>query len=104
MWLCRESDDLVARRACLTAVVRTVLDLGVVRLSLESAQHQDARDRRTIAAVVGKAADFGYDHFRSSEEPLLWAADALAWCFGAGGEWRRRVEPFVDEVFHLDAP
>lgn len=32
-----------------------------------------------------------YDHRRSHTEPLLWAADAVCWAAGAGGDWRRRL-------------
>jgi hypothetical protein len=35
------------------------------------------------------------------EEPLLWVSDAVAWAMGAGGDWRRRVEPMIDEVVRL---
>jgi hypothetical protein len=30
-------------------------------------------------------------------EPLLWVADAVTWAVGAGGDWRRRVAPMLDE-------
>jgi hypothetical protein len=26
---------------------------------------------------------------------MLWAADALSWAVGAGGDWRRRVDMIV---------
>jgi hypothetical protein len=37
-----------------------------------------------------------YEHRRSYEEPLLWVADAAAWCYGAAGERRRRIKQVVD--------
>ena len=36
-----------------------------------------------------------YDHRSSTSEPLLWAVDAVVWAVGAGGDWRRRVDPIV---------
>ena len=30
------------------------------------------------------------------EEPLLWAVDGLVWAYGAGGDWRRRVEGLIE--------
>ena len=39
-----------------------------------------------------------YDHRLSSGEPLLWAADAVIWAIGAGGDWRRRVANIADIV------
>jgi hypothetical protein len=46
-------------------------------------QHHDAVD--------GPA----YEHLRSHEDPALWIPDVLAWCHGAGGDWRRRIAPLV---------
>jgi hypothetical protein len=36
-----------------------------------------------------------FDHRPSRGEPLLWAADAVAWAVGAGGDWKRRIDPVV---------
>lgn len=103
IWHCREGHDAAARQVCLSAVAPKMIDLGVSRLVLESCQHQDARDRRTLAGAVRKAGgELNYEHFRPAEDPLLWVSDALAWCYGAGGEWRRRVGVLLDEVTDLD--
>ncbi|WP_410622993.1 hypothetical protein [Amycolatopsis sp. cmx-8-4] len=40
-----------------------------------------------------------YEHVDSTAEPLLWISDAVAWCFGAGGDWRRRASPLITETF-----
>jgi hypothetical protein len=37
-----------------------------------------------------------YEHVRAHLEPNLWAADAIAWAYGAGGDWRRRIRNLVD--------
>jgi hypothetical protein len=103
VWHCRDGRDVAARQVCLSAVVPAMIDLGVSRLVLESCQHQDARDRRTLAEAVRKAGgELGYEHFRPAEDALLWVSDALAWCYGAGGEWRRRASMLLDEVVDLD--
>jgi hypothetical protein len=39
-----------------------------------------------------------FDQRRSHTEPLLWAADALCWAVGIGGDWRRRVETVVTVI------
>lgn len=36
-------------------------------------------------------------HDRTSE-PLLWVPDALAWAYGKGGDWRRRMDGVVRSV------
>ncbi|SEP84941.1 hypothetical protein SAMN05216188_101679 [Lentzea xinjiangensis] len=75
----------------------------MTRLAIESCAHQDVRDRQTLAAVLEKVDEpFTYEHLRPAEDPVLWASDALAWCFGAGGDWRHRVQPMLDAVVRLD--
>ena len=58
--------------------------------------HQDPaqaqRDRLNITATLGRNAQLVYDHRSSRDEPLLWAADAIAWAIGAGEPWARRVD------------
>ncbi|ANZ37509.1 hypothetical protein BBK82_17075 [Lentzea guizhouensis] len=99
----RDSEDVHARQLCLSAAATWLQELGVTRLAIESCAHQDVRDRQTLAAVLEKVDDpFTYEHLRPAEDPLLWASDALAWCFGAGGDWRQRVQPMLDAVVKLD--
>ena len=35
------------------------------------------------------------EHLAPDEDPLLWLPDCFAWPVGAGGDWRRRVEPIL---------
>ena len=39
-----------------------------------------------------------WDHRHRHEEPLLWVADAAAWCVNRGGEWERMVRPLIIET------
>ena len=39
-----------------------------------------------------------WDHRERHHEPLLWIADAVAWCVNRGGDWERLVRPMVVEV------
>jgi hypothetical protein len=61
--------------------------------------------RLVIATALRKLPDLGgrltYEHLRSHEDPALWIADAVAWCHGAGKDWRRRVAPLVKEVIDV---
>jgi hypothetical protein len=45
-----------------------------------------------------------YEHLKPHEEPLLWVPDAVAWCYGNGGDWRRRVAPLVARSVDTDLP
>lgn len=103
VWTVRNSDDIRARQLCLSAAAAWLQELGVTRLAIESCAHQDVRDRHTLATALEKVdKPFAYEHLRPAEDPVLWASDALAWCFGAGGDWRQRVQPMLDAVIRLD--
>ena len=93
-----------ARQECLVAVMVDLTAMGVSRLVLDTRQERDWHDKQTIRAVLGGAKEtFLYEHVPSSQEQLLWIVDVVAWCYGAGGEWRRRVTPLVARVIDLDA-
>ncbi|TCO33531.1 hypothetical protein EV652_103533 [Kribbella steppae] len=65
---------------------------------------QDRRDNQVIQPIAQKfVADgrFAWLHSAPAADPLLWAADATAWAFGKGGDWRRRVKDLVACVVDL---
>jgi Protein of unknown function (DUF3800) len=71
-----------ARADCLTALVGDLKAQGITELVIETrGEVPDRRDRRTLlhARDAGIAAsDLNYRHVGKLEEPLLWAADAIA--------------------------
>jgi hypothetical protein len=92
-----------AREACLLALVADIVPAGARRLVLESRESMNHLDIRVINSALRKYGErqLVYLHLRPAEEPLLWAADAVAWAVGAGGDWRRRAEPVLDDVIQL---
>ncbi|MGQ0840488.1 hypothetical protein [Actinokineospora sp.] len=90
------------RRKALRAMVLELEPLHLRRLVFDSRGHAlDRSDRQVISSCLPYSADltpFSYEHMRSHEEPALWVPDVVAWCWGAGGEWRRRIEPIVENV------
>jgi hypothetical protein len=89
------------RRACLRQLVADAVKSGATRLVMESrGDVLDRSDRQVVARAVDDvaAAGLAYTHLRPHEEPLLWLPDAVAWSYGAGGDWRRRVAPLVETV------
>ena len=91
------------RATLLRELVAGVVDAGGQRLVIESrGLALDREDRREIVRTLQRLRAPGdalaYEHFRPHEDPALWIPDAVAWCFGAGGDWRRRVELLVDKV------
>ncbi|MBB5807025.1 hypothetical protein F4560_006793 [Saccharothrix ecbatanensis] len=91
------------RAVLLRELVAEVLDAGAQRLVIESrGLARDRDDRREIVGTLQRLRApidaLAYEHFQPHEDPALWIPDAVAWCFGAGGDWRRRVEPLVEKV------
>jgi hypothetical protein len=95
------------REAGLRALVSDLVPIGLRRLVLDTrwldGNHSDRRViRSTLLAINTQLIDLvTYQHLYSHEEPALWVADAVAWCYGAGGEWRRRIEPTVEKVIDV---
>ncbi|PWW62047.1 hypothetical protein [Actinokineospora spheciospongiae] len=87
------------RQAALAALVCDLEPDNLARLVLDSrGEAGDRADRQLIRATMSGPDAFSYEHLRSHEEPALWVPDVVAWCWGAGGNWRRRVEAIVDQV------
>jgi len=96
-----------ARRACLAQLIEDLAVMGASRLVIESREGRDQQDRHTIFTAMQAGtgpAGLVYEHMRPHEEPLLWPSDAVAWAYGAGGDWRRRVDPLLEKVTDLDRP
>jgi hypothetical protein len=93
-----------ARADCLLAAVPDLIDLNVGELILEHCEpRQEARDRQVAARRRPEVRRvFVYRHAAPASEAGLWVADAVAWAYGAGGDWRRRVRPLIDNVWELD--
>ncbi|GAA0346209.1 hypothetical protein GCM10010151_39800 [Actinoallomurus spadix] len=93
----RGGKELSVRRECLAAPVFDLVDRRARRLAIESRETMDHFDRSCIAGTLRKSSEsLSYAHLRPHEEPALWLPDALAWTYGAGGDWRRRVQPIIE--------
>src|SRR5262249_5762964 len=103
---CTDGEE-TTRQVCLNRLVSDLVIDGAHRLVLDARAGRDAHDQRTIRTVLGKQPrDLGltYEHLDSTCEPLLWIADATAWCVGAGGDWARRIAPVLAGIVDLDRP
>lgn len=92
------------RQRCLDEAVRDLVALRARRVVIDSREEQNRYDEATIyRALGGKPSETGvtYEHVPSSSTPLLWIPDAVAWCYGAGSHWRRRVEKTIIKVIKL---
>jgi hypothetical protein len=93
-----------ARQHCIDRIVCDLLSLGAQRLVLDSRSQLDSKDEVTIRSAIVRHPHhtrFTYEHVDSASESLLWVADAVAWCFGAGGHWRKRVDRIIGTIVDL---
>jgi hypothetical protein len=94
-----------ARQACVAQLVNDLLTRRAHRLVFDSRNEQDIHDERTLRRLLGShpsASQLVYEHVDSTSESLLWIADVAAWCFGAGREWRKRIEPIVTDIVDVE--
>jgi hypothetical protein len=95
-----------ARHLCMSQLVTDSAEAGVTRVVIESREGRDQADKHTIYTTLKGlqvGATLTYEHLRGHEEPLLWIPDAVAWAYGAGGDWPRRVEPLLDGIVNVDS-
>lgn len=96
-----------ARQDCMECLAHDLLVRQAHRLAIDTRNERDLHDQRTLRRVLGphpSASELVYEHVDSATESLLWIADLAAWCYGAGQEWRKRVDPITSAVIDLDCP
>ena len=96
-----------ARHTCVARLTDDLQKIGVTRLVFDSREVRDDHDLLTIRTALGKSAwgtGLFYEHVPSENDPLLWIADIVAWCYGAGGDWLRRVRPLIGDVVDTRLP
>ena len=98
---CTRKTEEETRQKCLERAVTDLLAENAHRLVLDSRDHRDVHDRQTMQRALGhrpSKTELTYEHLNSTAEPLLWISDAVGWCFGAGGDWRRRASRLIDSI------
>lgn len=84
------------REASIRALARQAVKLEAALIVLERDQTVERDDRRWLFEELNKTA-VRYEHRDRHEDALLWAADAIAWCWQHGGAWKQRVTPLISE-------
>jgi len=102
VYVARTRDHTAGRRACMKAILDDVLAQQARLLTLELDESVKLPDRRMMAERFRLEENPPeYRHLPARSEPLLWIADAAAWCHQRGGEWHRLCEPIVRAVYEL---
>ncbi|WP_434452240.1 hypothetical protein [Lentzea sp. E54] len=103
---CRNGEER-ARQTCVARLTDDLRKLGVTRLVFDSREVRDDNDLLTIRRALGQSSwgtGLFYEHLPSENDPLLWIPDIVAWCYGAGGDWLRRVRPLIGDVIDTRSP
>jgi hypothetical protein len=93
-----------ARQRAVRKLTGQLLADAAGRVVFDTREHRDKHDRVTINDVLGghpARTEFTYEHVDSVTEPLIWIADIVGWCYGDGGDLKRRVEPVITEIHQL---
>ncbi|MFI9410159.1 hypothetical protein [Nocardia gamkensis] len=95
-----ESDfksDLDARAHCLLQLANRAVALKAQAIHIERDDSAIEFDRKQLQSVLS-STNLEYRHLRGRDDPLLWIADAVAWCWQRGGIWRHQIQPIVSQV------
>lgn len=98
---CATTSDAVGRRACLRALVSYAASEGHSEMVFERDASIEQSDRQILYREVqqhGLVGSLAYTFEAPHGEPLLWVADAVAWSYAKGGDWRRRASPLISGV------
>ncbi len=94
------------RKARTEGLRRLVIDLRATQASRLVIEQDDSllrADRTDLSRAVheAQANSLSYEHLPPKLEPLLWIADAAAWCWDHGPEWRGRMRSVVTDVIEV---
>jgi hypothetical protein len=89
-----------ARADCLQALGNFAISAAANRLVIERDQTRDADDRRILTEVMRTASRrVPWELLPPTADPLLWAADAIAWCWTHPDRtWRNAVSQMIANV------
>ena len=103
---CATKDQVHGRDACLRGIVALAAQLSLTKIVIERDQSIEKSDRQTLYLEVrrhGLGDALSYTFEDPHHEPLLWIADAVAWSYAKGGEWRQRAAPLITGVTIVSA-
>jgi hypothetical protein len=90
-------DNRSARRNALEALICLAEHFQISNFVVELDETTFRSDRATLNShnVAAEQGGVTFEFKARHEEPLLWLADAVAWCLGRGGTWKSRVDSLL---------
>lgn len=74
------------------------------KIVLERDESIEQSDRKVLFREVqryGLTGQLSYAFETAHHEPLLWVADAIAWSYTKGGDWKRHSQPLITGITTL---
>lgn len=101
---CLTKSQIVGRDACLSGIVAHAAQHSHTKIVIERDESIEKADRQILFREVKRhrlEGTLSYSLEVPHQEPLLWVADAIAWSYTKGGEWRKRADPLIAEITKL---
>ena len=98
-------NPILARGLCFRALMDDLEALDATKLVFEredSALRSDENLLRQGLLKRGIKERVEYSHVQKSEEPIVWAPDAIAWSFARGEDFKRRAMKVVEKVSEIE--
>ena len=88
-------NTVTKRTVALSALVDLITKYGISEIVFDLDQTSLSADSKYLSNFKFHLT---WDHRERHQEPLLWVADAVAWCVNRGGDWERMVRPLIIET------
>lgn len=101
---CATKNQALGRDACLTGIVAHAAQHSHTKIVIERDESIEKTDHRILFREVkrhGLGGTLSYALEAPHQEPLLWVADAIAWSYTKGGEWKKRADPLISGITKL---
>ena len=89
-------DNKGARAKSLQLMLDLLEKYGLTQIFIELDESTKKLDTQVLMKwKTENSSSIDFEFARRNEEPLLWLADAIAWCEGRGGDWLRRSASMI---------
>jgi hypothetical protein len=95
------------RDACLKLLLDSVRALAGSTIVFEKDESSEKADRALMHSGLlerGLAKSIEYKFAARSEDPILWIADAIAWSYSRGGEFKKSIKPLISLEMRMQSP
>lgn len=88
------------RDACIDLLLDDIRSIKATSLVFEKDESSEKSDRALLQSGLlsrGLSKNIEYSFMPKSSEPIIWIADAIAWSYSRGGDFKRRAELLIEQ-------